>query len=139
MNISGRTLARYCLIPYSEDTFDCADLVVLVQKELFGRDVNLPRQSQQRGNLGIREIHRQIHDFLVRTDNPVDGDVVLMKDVGLSYAGHVGVYFRLNGQPSVLHSNSVMGTAVITPIRELGNISVALQDYFTWHSPPTCK
>lgn len=136
---SGRTLSRYCLLPYIEGEFDCADLVVLVQKELFGRHVDLPRQSQQRGVLGQREIHRRIDGFMAPTDNPKDGDVVLMRDIGLSYAGHVGVYFVLNGEPNVLHSNSVAGTAIITPIRELGNISVAFQGYYTWLSPSPHK
>lgn len=130
---SGRQLARYYSLGYDRDTFDCADLVVMVQKELFGREVILPRHNA-RGTSGQRAISRRINDYLIRTDNPVDGDVVLMQEIGLSYPGHVGVYFRISGEGCVLHTSSHSRGAIITPVRELSNSSLAFKDYYTWQS-----
>ena len=42
---------RYVGWEYHADTADCADLVIQVQREMFGRDVSLPN-GKPRGNRG---------------------------------------------------------------------------------------
>lgn len=42
---------RFVGIPYDTDTYDCADLVAQVQRELFGRDVQMPAR-RPRGAAG---------------------------------------------------------------------------------------
>lgn len=115
---------RYVGLPYCEQTFDCADLVVLVQRELFGRDVQLPngRPRGVRGQLVIGELSR---GYGVPTDSPQDGDLVLMG----GKAGHVGVYFFLAHEPHVLHVMDAGTFSQLVPVREL---TTRVEGYFRW-------
>lgn len=128
--ITGRDLIRYNCMYYDTDSFDCADLVILVQKELFQREVHLPT-TRARGRFGERQIQRQIHGYVEPTEHPKDGDLVLMKDIGSKFYGHVGVYLMLAGEPSVLHTTATLGTAT-HPIRFLSQFGVGLKGFYTW-------
>src|SRR4051794_35462605 len=83
---------NFTLIPYDEQTFDCADLVALVQRELFGRDIQMPGR-RPRGAEGQAAIGDLSKPYAVRTEAPTDGDLVLMIEHGQKRPGHAGVYF----------------------------------------------
>lgn len=70
--------SRYVGRPYAAGEFDCADLAVLVQRELFGRPVALPAHhpggARTQGALILR-----LRDALaVEVAEPVDGCAVLL-------------------------------------------------------------
>jgi hypothetical protein len=120
---------RYTEIPYCEDTFDCADFVQMVQRELFGRDVQLPngRPRGVRGQLALGELSKA---YGTRTDTPVDGDLVLMLEGGR--AGHVGIYFHLAHEGWVLHSCQKIGQSILHRVRDLPGFGCPIEGYYAW-------
>lgn len=107
---------RFVGLPYDADTFDCADLVVLVQRELFGREVQLPN-GRPRGARGQAALGDLSKPYGVRTDEPQDGDLVVMLQGGRP--SHVGTYFFLAHEPRVLHVRAEGAFSELTPVREL--------------------
>lgn len=122
---------RYTLIPYDEQKFDCADLVVLVQRELFGRDVQMPgrRPRGAEGQAALGELSRQ---YGRRTATPQDGDLVLMIDHGQKRPGHAGVYFWLGHEAWVLHANEKTGCSILHRARELPDFGLRIEGYYAW-------
>ena len=120
---------RYTEIPYCEDTLDCADFVALVQRELFGRHIQLPngRPRGTRGQLSLGELSKA---YGVRTDDPRNGDLVLMTEHGR--AAHAGVYFWLAHEAYVLHSSERIGCSVLHRARDLPEFGAPIEGFYAW-------
>lgn len=116
-------------IPYDEQTFDCADLVAHVRREMFGHEVRLPngRPRGEEGQIALGELSKA---YAVHTDTPKDGDLVLMKR--RAGVGHVGLYFRIAGEGWVLHSNETDGASVLQRVRDLHTWGAIVSGYFAW-------
>lgn len=116
-------------VPYCADTLDCADFVVLVQRELFGRDVVLPdnRPRGARGQIALGELSRP---YGTRTESPEDGDLVVMYERGRP--AHVGVYFFLAHEGWVLHSCEKIGESVFHRVRELPDWGAPIEGFYKW-------
>jgi len=125
-------LERFIGIPYCARTFDCADLVVQVQRELFGRTVRLP-SARPRGKTGAAHLHRQSQPLATRTTAPVDGDLVLMRDSGHKRPGHAGVYFFLAHEAWVLHVAATTGGSVLHRVRDLPDFGLTVEGFYTWN------
>ena len=124
-------LDRFLGIPYDAETFDCADLVAQVQRELFGRAVLMPAR-RPRGDRGQAAIGALSGRYGTPTDKPRDGDLVLMVDRGQSRAGHVGVYFYLAHEGWVLHTTSALGSSWLHRVRELGDYGARIEGFYAW-------
>lgn len=124
-------LNTLCGLRYDAAKFDCADLVVKVQKELFGRDVILPSR-RPRGRLGKSQLGNLSKDFVAPTKSPVDGDLVMMQEMGSSGGYHIGVYFHIAYEPYVLHAFDEQGS-MLTPIRSLALQALLLEGYYAWN------
>lgn len=125
---------RFIGIPYDARHMDCADLALLVQRELFGREVLLagkrPRPLRDDAQAqAIRAYTQQLADPVI---NPVDGDAVLMRDAGQPMAGHVGTYFFLNYAPMVLHSSHALGASVLHRVQDLTGYGLQIEGYYRW-------
>lgn len=120
---------RFTGIPYCEQSFDCADCVVLVQRKLFGRTVVLP-SNRPRGVRGQAALGALSKPYGVRTDAPVDGDLVLMTERGT--LAHVGVYFHLAHEGWVLHANEHSGCSVLHRVRELPEFGAPIEGFYRW-------
>ena len=120
---------RFVGIPYSEAEFDCADLVMLVQRELFGRDIAMPqaRPRGARGQLALGQLSRQ---YAQRVERPQDGDLVLMLEHGRP--AHAGVYFHLAHEGWVLHTNERTTESVLHRARELPAWGAPIEGYYRW-------
>jgi hypothetical protein len=118
-------------IPYCADTFDCADFVVLVQLDLFGRTVLLPngRPRRKAGSAALGSLSRA---YATPTEIPADGDLVLMVEPGTNRAGHAGVYFWLAHEAWVLHSNEKNGVSVLHRVRELPDWGARVEGFYKW-------
>ncbi|UNK43457.1 C40 family peptidase [Luteimonas sp. S4-F44] len=116
-------------VPYCADTLDCADFVVLVQRELFGRDVVLPdnRPRGARGQVALGELSRP---YGHRTEEPADGDLVVMFEGGRP--AHVGVYLFLAHEGWVLHSCEQIGESVCHRVRELPDWGAPIEGFYKW-------
>lgn len=121
----------FTLIPYSEAEFDCADLVALVQRELFGRDVQMPGR-RPRGTEGQAVIGELSMPYALRTQAPVDGDLVLMIEHGQKRPGHAGVYFWLSHEAWVLHTNEKTGCSILHRARELPDYGLRIEGTYSW-------
>lgn len=124
-----REIERYVGIPYCAQSMDCADLVVLVQRALFGREVRLPN-GRPRGPRGQAVLGDLSRSYGTPTDAPADGDLVLMQDRGR--AGHVGVYFHLAGEGWVLHTSQVTGSSVLHRARDLPDWGAPIVEIYRW-------
>ena len=124
-------MERYVGMPYDERDFDCADLVMQVQRELFGREVRLPN-GRPRGVQGQAAIHGGLGEYATPTDDPNDGDLVLMREPHTKRPGHVGVFFRLAHEGWVLHANETNGCAVLHRVRELPSFGPVVEGYYRW-------
>ncbi len=97
MTVTLAQIERYVGLPYSALTMDCADLVLLVERELFGRTVALPGRRPrpldpvEQGPM----LNAYVRELAVRTELPSAGDLVLMLDHGQTVPGHVDPTFNL--------------------------------------------
>ena len=118
---------------YIEGVFDCADLVVLVARERFGREIALPRHAS-----GVRGRDAQIAalkgELATLADAPAEGDAVLMRSAGRRCAvgHHIGVWCEAAGEPHVLHCLAGIGTC-LHPIRALGNHGLQATGVYRWN------
>lgn len=122
---------RFTLIPYDEQGFDCADLVLLVQRELFGRAVQLPGR-RPRGIAGQAAIGELSRPLATPTIAPQDGDLVLMLEHGHRRPGHAGVYFWLGHEAWVLHANEKTGCSILHRVRDLPDYGLRIEGYYAW-------
>lgn len=122
-------LDQYIGIPYSED-FDCADFVALVRREMFGHEVRLPN-GRERGERGQIVLPDRIRAYGIPTETPADGDLVLMGRVGRK-GGHVGLYFHLDHEGWVLHSNETDTCSVLHRVRDLPGFGITIKGYYSW-------
>ena len=122
-------LKPYEGIAYCEASMDCADFVALVQWELFGREIVLPngRPRGARGQLALEKLSKPYGD---RTDEPRDGDFVLMVERGV--LGHVGVYFWIAHEAWVLHSCERIGESVLHRVRDLPDFGAPIEGFYRW-------
>lgn len=133
--MDAQLLAPYLGVPYKARTSDCADLVIQVQKELFGREVTFPgkRPRPLKGEQQAELLDRYKSDIAFRVDNPQDGDSVLMYEVGKSVAGHVGVYFFISYTPYLLHNAEWMPNgSCLHKVQDLSGIGLTVEGYYRW-------
>lgn len=125
-------LDRFIGIPYSARHMDCADLAILVQRELFGRAALLARPRPLRGDEQARVIAAHCAELGERTDTPRAGDAVLMRDAGAPVAGHLGTYFFVNYAPCVLHTSHALGASVLHRVQDLRAYGLTVEGFYRW-------
>lgn len=125
-------IEHFVAIPYDEATFDCADLVVLVQRELFGREVRIP-SKRPRGPEGAAALGELSRPYGRRREGPPqDGDFVLMIDHGQRNPGHAGVFFFLAHEGWVLHTSEATGGSVLHRVRDLPDWGLRVEGFYEW-------
>lgn len=120
---------RYVGMPYLPGEFDCADLVVTVQRQIFDRKVLLPSEHAQRPAGRARQILELRNDYARPTASPKEGDAVLLVTRGRLQ--HIGVLCLINGQRWVLHNAEGAGV-VLHSVPMLAAHSYSIEDYYTW-------
>lgn len=125
---------RFVGIPYDLRRMDCADLAIQVQRELFGRAVNLPgkRHRPLRGGDQAQAIDAMAGQLADPVAQPQDGDAVLMRDAGQVQAGHIGTYFFLNFTPMVLHTSHALGASVLHRVQDLPGYGLQVEGFYRW-------
>lgn len=119
--------------------FDCADLVSLVQREVFGRTITIPGYRQYTQFIGpdkFRAMSQQLRDEMFkhvqRTETPKEGDGVLIKSRG--YFQHIGVYSWIANEAWILHAADLrIGPQVILQkVRDMAARGLTVEGYYTW-------
>ncbi|MDD9993219.1 MAG: hypothetical protein OXP75_15590 [Rhodospirillales bacterium] len=117
---------------YVEGAHDCADFVVAVLREHFGRTLALPAHAAT-----LKERDAQIAAFkgvyAVRTTAPRDGDGVLMAAAARrrSLGHHIGIWCAVVGEPYVLHCLKGVGS-ILHPLRDLDRRALVLEGVYRW-------
>lgn len=107
---------------------DCGELVERVLREQFGRTgLRFPRKGS--ADLAHRSglIVGHAAEFAQPIEWPVDGCGVLMFARGRR--AHIGLYCEIDGVPFVLHSDSVFGASVRTP---LARLRYKVEGWYAW-------
>lgn len=125
-------LDRFIGLPYCPRHLDCADLVLLVQAELFGRCVRLPgrRPRPLRTDEQAPELRAHTNQLAERVEQPQDGDLVLMFDSGQAQPGHAGTFFFLAHEPWVLHTSEALGGSCLHRVADLPSMGLRVEGFY---------
>ncbi len=135
MDAMLRQAQKYVGLDYVAGEFDCADLAVLVQRELFGREVPLPATRRRPGGARgqAREINLWRDALAVPIDAPVTGCAVLLSEPdGGGRTWHVGTVFMDAHQAWVLHNNFAQGSAALQRLADLRRWGMRLEGFYQW-------
>ena len=144
--------------PYVEGVHDCADFVVAVMRERFGRELALPAHGagtrawdrqiaalkgvyavhvapEARGTMGAPEARGSTVAPEARgtMGTSREGDGVLMAAAARrhSLGHHIGVWCAVAGEPYVLHCLKGVGS-ILHPIRDLDRRALVLEGVYRW-------
>ena len=118
--------------PWVAGEHDCADFVVEVLREQFGRALDMPVHAESargwdRQIAALREV------YALPTIAPQDGDGVLMHARGARRLRryHLGLWAEVGGVAHVLHCQDGAGS-ILHPIRDPGLRALALEGIYRW-------
>ena len=130
---------RFVGMPYEAGVFDCVDLAVLVQWEVFGCRVTLPgRRTRPRGAMGqAREISRYQATLAEPIDGPRTGaGVLLVEPHEPAPLWHVGTVFvqgaAEGGEVWVLHNSEKLGGAALQRLEDLRRFGMRVEGFYQW-------
>lgn len=121
---------RFVGLTYDEATFDCADFVAHVRRELHGHEIRMPngRPRGREGQVALGELSRA---YATRIEQPKDGCLVLMRR--RAGVGHVGLYYEIGGEGWVLHANETNGMSVLHRVRDLPHWGARIEGFYEWN------
>jgi hypothetical protein len=123
---------RYIGQPYEINTADCARLLSRVRSEVFAlpvpTDIEIERSASRLKRIG--QMSDLVDAYGEKTENPQDGDAVLM--ICRGRPSHIGVYCIVDNEPCVLHAMENAGMVVLHRIRELNRVFLSVEGYYTW-------
>ena len=91
-------------------------------------DIEIESAESRLGRVG--QMQDLVNEFGLRTENPQEGDAVLM--ICRGRPSHVGVYCIVDKEPCVLHAMENAGMVVLHRIRELNRVFLSVEGYYTW-------
>lgn len=119
--------------PYRLGDADCAALVCEVREQQF--DGTVPEfVLAMRENTRLKRVEQLetlSREAVTSTDNPKEGDVVLMLCRGRP--SHVGVYCVVDNEQSVLHAMENAKMVVRHRIRDLVKFGLKVEGYYKWN------
>ena len=129
-------IERYVGLPYVPGKFDCADLVMQVAREAYGRCVQLPQDRPRPTRvLGMMRTISRLQAAVAAPraagEAPQDGDGVLLSR-GLAQPSHIGIVALLAGEAWVLHNDDCWGSSILTRLRDLRMQGWHLHGVYSW-------
>jgi cell wall-associated NlpC family hydrolase len=130
---------QYIGRPYKLGEADCAALCIdVIENEFTGQVPDFCKTYRENTRLKRAEQLEQLaKQATVQTDNPDEGDIVLMLCKGRP--SHVGIYCLANNEPSVLHAMENVKMVVLHRIRDLPRYFLAVEGYYKWNRPNSAK
>jgi hypothetical protein len=120
---------RYLGMRWVENEFDCGDFAALVQREVFGRSIALPRDHGS-GALGrSAAIAAHQAEYVLRTEDPKDGDAVLL--YVFERIQHLGLLCLINGERWVVHNQQGVGVTRVR-LRDLISRGYRIEGFYAW-------
>jgi hypothetical protein len=123
-------IERYIGLPYDPESFDCADLAALVQRELFGKTLSLPgrRQRMAAPTAAIDRYRGELARPIGQGDLR-DGDIVVMRAGGF----HVGTVVFISGMAWALHASATIGHSVLHRLLDLPAFGLRIEGFYRWN------
>lgn len=108
---------------------NCSQFVEHVLRDHFKIDYSFP---QSQGNVFEQSnlIKKSLNDFVIKTDSPKEGDMVLMN--GTRRLCHVGLYVKIKNNDYVFHTESTMKTAALHKLSDLSLYGYSVEGFYTW-------
>ncbi len=128
-----KRLQSYVGMAYVPGQFDCADLAVLVQREVFGRAVALPVHPQGQATQRAAILrHRDALATAVAV--PFTGAAVLFNEVNTKgdTTWHIGTVALHRGEVWVLHNSYEGGGVQLARLQDLLRWGMKLEGYYAW-------
>ena len=125
--------------PYILGDADCAALVADVkEKEFDGELPDFVRTMRENTRLKrVEQLESLAREAVIKTDDPLEGDVVLMMCRGRP--SHVGVFCVVDGENCVLHAMENAKMVVRHRIRDLPKFFLEVEGYYKWkQNKPNC-
>jgi cell wall-associated NlpC family hydrolase len=118
---------KYISIP--QRRFNCVEFVEFVMRDHFGVEYKFP---QSEGNVfkNSQLIRENFDLYCERTDDPKEGDVVLMH--GKRRMCHVGIYIPIKRSKYVLHSDMIMKTPALHNLNILSGLGYSVEGIYKW-------
>jgi hypothetical protein len=140
MNPSVHWTSKYVGLPYTEGSFDCADLARLVQKEVFFRKIDIPASrdysaienasTSAKFRAMAAQIDRVKGDVAKAVEDPIEGDAVLLRSRG--YHQHIGTVCWIAGEKWILHASDRSGQVTLQRERDLMTKGYSVEGYYRW-------
>lgn len=126
----------YVGTPYRVGEFDCADLAVQVQQQVFGRSIALPQNRPRPGGLmtQAQEIRRWRDDLADKVPLAVTGCGVLLSDRAANgqMLWHIGTVFVQAEVAWVLHNSAKLGSAALQRLTDLERWGLQVEGFYAW-------
>lgn len=118
---------KYMTIEYKK--MNCSKFVEHILRDHYGRDYSFPQSEGSLFNQSL-QIKTSVPSFASRTDNPQDGDLILMH--GKRMLCHVGLYLKIGREEYVFHTESSKKTALLHRLRELTSYGYSVEGIYSW-------
>ncbi|HQK38758.1 MAG TPA: hypothetical protein PLO52_01425 [Flavobacterium alvei] len=113
------------------DTMDCVELTFFIQRAIFNRKFEI--ESREPGNIFYyaQFLKRHINEFLIgKTDQPQDGDCVLIKNRGR--LSHVGTLHIFKGKKYILHTMDCFNFSCLHDFDRLKSYGLEVEGIYKW-------
>ncbi len=129
-----KRLQEYVGREYRVGVYDCAHLAADVQRDVFGKEINLPSVHPGGAAGQRRAINTMREELASEISVPINGCAVLL--AGQSEDGHevlhIGTVALRNGVPWVLHNSAHFGSAQFKSLPDLKRMGLSLKGWFQW-------
>lgn len=129
-SIRLRDVEHYTRRRYNVGSFDCADLAIDVQREVFGREIQLPVHPRGKRSQAVA-IARHADACTRVLSAPQTGCLALMQ--GLEGRWHIGtVVTDAAGTPWLLHAHSAELGVLLHPLAEVSELGLRVIEFREW-------
>ena len=127
-------LEPYVGMAYSCRSFDCADFVAYVRKDLFDHEVHFPeyRDNPIRSAATSGKMRSYMGGSGRLVTEPQDGDGVIMREANQTIAAHIGLYFFTGYLACVLHNSMAQGQSRLHTLQQVKQHGLIVEGYFRW-------
>jgi hypothetical protein len=111
---------------YAPDRFNCADLVLAVQREHFDRAFDVVGAHPTGTLAQSAAVEAEVRKHVEKVVAPIDGDVAIIRNRGRFR--HIGVYCAIAGG-CVLHAVKAQGV-IRTRVRDMDKINMEIEGWY---------